>query len=372
MAEQPIRLLLQNPILAPYRIQVVEALNRLPNLDLTLTYGKAQEGSALQSIMDPPGIKVRPLTNTWIGNPHKLNIQLDLLNVLKTGTYDAVILGMDPRHPVNFLAANWAQKNGIAVIWWGHGIRPGGRFENLYKKMALQGDSVILYTEPAKEQFAQLGVPPEKMFVAWNSIDTTTIAKLSKPFTADRNAFLYVGRLIPEKKPQLLVQGFAKAVKEKGLNATLIVLGEGPEREPVARLANELGVGDQTEVLGATYDETVLAEYFNRAYVSVSPGYVGLSAIHCLAYGVPMLAADDEPHSPEIVAVHDQENSLFFKADNAEDLANQLVYMRQNPDKMTGFSNNAKDYIADNFSAEQMAQHMYDAVDYAVRQLQQS
>lgn len=372
MAQANIRLLLQNPILAPYRLQVVEALNNLPNLDLTLTYGEAQEGSALQSVMNPPGIKVKPMKNHWIGNPHKLNMQLDLLKVIKSKPYDAVILGMDPRHPVNFQAAKWAQKNGIAVIWWGHGIRPRGRFQKLYQKMAMRGDSVILYTEPAKEQFEQLGVPAEKMFVAWNSIDTTKIATLSTPYTKDRNVVLYVGRLIPEKKPRLLVQAFAKAVKEKGLDATLVVLGEGPEREPVAQLAQDLGIADRTEVLGATYEEEKLAAHFNRAFVSVSPGYVGLSAIHCLAYGVPMLAADDEPHSPEIVAVHDQENSLFFKANDVEDLANQLVYMHQNPDKMTGFSNSAKTYIAENFSAEGMAKNMMDAVEYAVNKVRKS
>jgi len=59
----------------------------------------------------------------------------------------------------------------------------------------------------------------------------------------------------------------------------------------------------------------------------VSPGYVGLSLIQSLGFGVPMLIARDEPHAPEVEAAVEGENSFMFESDSVSALAELLVTM---------------------------------------------
>ena len=59
----------------------------------------------------------------------------------------------------------------------------------------------------------------------------------------------------------------------------------------------------------------------------VAPGYVGLSLIQSLGYGIPMLIARDEPHSPEIEALAEGENGSLFASDSPDSLAGALVEM---------------------------------------------
>ena len=84
--------------------------------------------------------------------------------------------------------------------------------------------------------------------------------------------------------------------------------GEGPERASLEKLASELGISDATTFTGAIYDQKSLAPWFNDAWASVSPGALGLSAVHSLAFGVPMVVARDEGHGPEISTIRDGEN----------------------------------------------------------------
>src|SRR5581483_7439328 len=145
------------------------------------------------------------------------------------------------------------------------------------------------------------GVPKNKIFVAWNSIDIDEIDSLVQhlPMTR-RNRVLFIGRLIPEKKPGLLIEAFANASSRLSSDIVLTLVGDGPERTNLERLVRQFNIDDRVEFVGSTYNQDQLAPYFNTSWISVSPGYIGLSAIHSMAFGVPMLVADKEPHSPEI------------------------------------------------------------------------
>jgi hypothetical protein len=64
----------------------------------------------------------------------------------------------------------------------------------------------------------------------------------------------------------------------------------------------------------------------------MSPGYVGLSITQSLSYGVPMIVARDEPHSPEIEAMRERFNAITVASDDAEALAGVMVEMASDRD----------------------------------------
>jgi len=143
---------------------------------------------------------------------------------------------------------------------------------------------------------------------------------------------IYVGRLVAAKKVGHLLDGFVTAVRENLLpsRSRLIFVGDGPERNTLAVQAGAAGLAERVIFAGHISDIAKLREWYSTALVAVSPGYVGLSATQAFSFGVPMLVADGERHSPEIELCQLGENTVFFRADDPSSLAEALgVVMRE-------------------------------------------
>jgi len=214
----------------------------------------------------------------------------------------------------------------------------------------------------------ELGVPASKLFVAWNSIDTEEIERLIEPRPfAKRQRILCISRLIAEKKVNLLVNAFHKATAVLPPTIRLTIIGDGPERANLEKLVEMHSLGSRVEFVGSVYEQTKLAPYFNDSVVSVSPGYIGLSAIHSMAYGVPMLVADHEPHSPEVAAIEDKVNAQYFSANNVDELAKQLLDFVREPQTAEKMGQAAFRKIQEGFSVEAMVRSFEQAVAYVHR-----
>ncbi|MDX2177260.1 MAG: glycosyltransferase [Candidatus Sumerlaeia bacterium] len=101
----------------------------------------------------------------------------------------------------------------------------------------------------------------------------------------------FVGRLRYYKGLQFAVAALPRLPKVQ-----LLVIGDGPEREPLGRLAAELGVADRVHFLGTLSDEDVVA-HLQAADLFVLPSHLpseayGLSQIEALACGTPVVCCD--------------------------------------------------------------------------------
>jgi glycosyltransferase involved in cell wall biosynthesis len=101
---------------------------------------------------------------------------------------------------------------------------------------------------------------------------------------------LTVGRLDGWKRPDLPLRALAHAPA-----ARLVVVGTGPERERLARLARDLDVADRVRWIADADDEVLLELYAGARLVVVAPegedlGYVPLEAF---LSGKPVLTTDD-------------------------------------------------------------------------------
>jgi acetyltransferase-like isoleucine patch superfamily enzyme len=176
--------------------------------------------------------------------------------------------------------------------------------------------------------------------------------------------FIYVGRLVKEKKPDLLIRAFQLAQKRLGLTCNLIIVGDGPERAKLEQLAKPLG--DRIQFMGHIADWEQLRDFYAKSIASVSPGYVGLSITQSFSFGVPMIIARNEPHAPEIEAATIGENSLFFEEGNAQDLADKLVETwKSRADWQLKGPAIAAD-CAERYSAEVMASRLIESAGFAV------
>ncbi len=367
---EPIPVLIGQQILPPYRLALMQALTASSKIKMTIAYGEALPGSALDSLREPPKVNRLTVHNHFWKKTDKMVYQTGLMRQIRTGKYRVMVAEYNPRVLTNLAACLYAKSLGMQFIWWGHGIRPrtSPKLIPLYQKMASLADAMILYSGPGADQLAELGVPREKMFVAWNAIDIDDINAHAQAWEATtRTRVLYIGRLIAEKKIDLLIRAFALALPKLPPEAKLTLVGEGPERQHLEDVVKELKIESKVEFAGSMYGQADLAPYFNTSWVSVSPGYIGLSAIHSLGYGVPMLVADKEPHSPEIAAIEDGVNAQYFTANDPQALADGLVRMASQPGKLAEMSQAGRLRVQQQFSIPAMVQAFEQAVAYACR-----
>jgi glycosyltransferase involved in cell wall biosynthesis len=359
------RVLVVQRILPPYRLPFFRRLAASSQMSLTIAYGEAAVGSALESVTPPSDLAVVRLGNLY-GGSRELGVwQQGMLSLLKSNLYDVVIAEFNPRIVSNVLGCFWRQRLPLQWIWWGHGISPQSNAISIRLRVWLSrlADALIFYEATQQAKFVSWGVAQEKTFVANNSIDTEDIDPLVEARPChERHRILYIGRLIPQKKIALLIHGFAHALSSLPPETKLTLVGDGTEREALERLVHELNIGERVEFVGAVYQQTQLAPLFNSAWVSVSPGYIGLSAIHSLAYGVPLLVAKGEPHSPEQAALEEGTNSVFFPSDDVTALGKQLVSLANDSVRWNAMAVAARQKIQASFSLSAMVRTFEQAV----------
>jgi glycosyltransferase involved in cell wall biosynthesis len=128
----------------------------------------------------------------------------------------------------------------------------------------------------------------------------------------------FAGRLTRQKELDVALRALAET---PGL--TLVVLGDGPEREPLTRLAGELGVDGRVRFLGSGGRDDVLRLFRGVDAAVLSSGWENLphTVVEALAVGTPVVATA-VGGVPEIVK--DGENGLLVPPGSPAALAAAL------------------------------------------------
>jgi glycosyltransferase involved in cell wall biosynthesis len=108
------------------------------------------------------------------------------------------------------------------------------------------------------------GVPPAAVHVSWQGVDLDKVK--SRSFDKQRHRVVTAGRLIGEKGVDDVIRAFARIAVDYP-DATLVVLGDGPDRRRLERLAGTLGVAHAVTFRGhvahdAVFEELARAEVF--------------------------------------------------------------------------------------------------------------
>lgn len=189
--------------------------------------------------------------------------------------------------------------------------RPRNAAKGLLKSLFFsQCDSVLAYGARSKEYVTSLGVPVEKVF------DGCQAAALPHDYSPEQAVsrrkhaaggrespiILYVGRLSEEKGIEDLLHAFVK-VRESFPKAELRLIGDGPQKADIVRLAKQLGIDPGRTVLGSRVSSELFEEY-SRASVTVLPSHSepwGLVVNEALSYGCPVVATSVCGCVPELV-----------------------------------------------------------------------
>lgn len=233
-----------------------------------------------------------------------LCIQLGLLHWLKSFNPDVLIVEANPRYLRTPAALRWMRRRGRTVIGWGLGAPPlSGPLAGLRRQRRLrficQFDSLITYSQTGAVEYAQLGFPQERIFVAVNAVTPAPAHPLpARPIPASdqRGRVLFVGRMQARKQVDNLLRACAELPDT--LQPDVVIVGDGPDRERLQTLADQ--IYPRTVFTGALYGAD-LAEQFISADLFVLPGTGGLAIQQAMSYGLPVIAAEADGTQADLV-----------------------------------------------------------------------
>jgi glycosyltransferase involved in cell wall biosynthesis len=190
-----------------------------------------------------------------------------------------------------------AQGLSIPTLGTAHGFTGGARknrlFEWLQRRSHARMDRSVAVSGPIAERLAQAGVARSRLRVirnAWaapGAFLAREEARKRLGIAPSATVVGWVGRITPEKGPDVAVEALARARQD----ITLSVLGAG-RLEPVLRdRANELGIGARIRWHGIVADAWQYFRAFDAWCLSSHTEGTPISLLEAMAAGVPVIAS---------------------------------------------------------------------------------
>lgn len=186
----------------------------------------------------------------------------------------------------------FARRLGVPVVLHQHHLEP--RWRRLEAAIVRRADAVITVSEHSRAELVALGVPARAVHVVPDGLDPPAAVAPAEDAWPEGTGLrlLHVGRLEPRKRPEVAVQTLALLVRD-GLDASLVLAGDGPMAAELARLACSLGLEDRIRLEGRVSEARKWALYDAAAlllFPSELEGF-GIVAAEAHARGLPVVAA---------------------------------------------------------------------------------
>ncbi len=172
--------------------------------------------------------------------------------------------------------------------------------------------------------------------------------------TPEPFAFLYVGRMHPEKNPRFFVEQLGRLAKHHDRAWVAHMVGDGAQRQELETLAHELGIGERMHWHGRVPAEE-LPQRFRDAHCLVLPSfYEGLSstALEAMASGLPVVASKVVGN---VDLITDGENGLLLPLDDLDAWEQGFLGMIDHVDRVRTMGANARQLVLERYTWEAAA-----------------
>ena len=374
------RIAICQPMVPAYRVPLFERIGSLPGVHLTVYGDRGGEGSLNAAISDANAYEFSAAPVQVL--PLGLRLQLDALRAVRERP-DLLIAQWDVRYLNTFPLVAAAKLYRVPVVLWGHGYsqRPRWVTDAVRNACGRLADGVLLYTSTvAAKLVAESKFSRERVFVAQNALDQTSIQSARREWTANNQGLaefqrergldptrtlLFVSRLEPTNRVDLLLEAAARLSKRfDGLR--LVVVGDGSARAGLERRAEELGIRGDVHFVGALYDERELAPWMLSSTVFCYPTNIGLSLLHAFGYGLPVItSANRTLQNPEIEALQPNHNGLEYLDGDVDDLVQQCARLLAAPELRARLGRNALETVLRDYSIEHMVNGFEAVIEWA-------
>lgn len=312
-------------VIPHYRKSFFDALGKACTGGLSIFSGSPRPVESIKPVDEMDHSQITQGKNLHIfGGRLYICIQLGLMNWLTTWDPDVLVVEANPRYLHTPCAIRWMRTRGRPVIGWGLGAPPiSGPLASLRsqsrKKFIQRFDTMITYSKAGASEYANLGFPKERIFVAPNAVTpppTHPLPDRPNPEEVQKVQVLFVGRLQERKKLDNLM--IACSQLPEALQPKVVIVGDGPDRLRLTKIAEKFYPG--IIFTGALYGEN-LAKQFRLADLFVLPGTGGLAIQQAMSYGLPVIAAQADGTQADLLR---EANGWQIPADDITALKNTL------------------------------------------------
>lgn len=257
-------------------------------------------------------------------------IQPKSVKIALTGNFDAIIYLGNPNFLTSWVACAITKLRKRKLCFWTHGWLKKERplkslIRNLYYKNA---DIILTYNNRSAAQAKQFGFSGTRnIHPIYNSLDLSKSNEVYNIISNEKQSpsipiFSCVARITKNCRFDQLIKA-SKILSERGIENKIELIGAGPELNKIEELAAELKVNLVAH--GECYDENTIGKLIYRSIATVCPGKIGLSAIHSLSYGTPVITHDNlDRQMPEHEAILEGRTGSLFKENDIHSLAEAM------------------------------------------------
>jgi glycosyltransferase involved in cell wall biosynthesis len=335
-------------VLSHYRRRIYElmAWQCEPSPEYTI-HADLPKAGRLKSI-DPEWAK-KPVSEGGLGWSRLKNVSLlgtpfywqrGALGPAVSRKYDTVIFLGTAYCISTWVGAVLARMRGKRVLMWSHGFtrKERGLKGWIRTRLYKLAHGMLLYGNWARNIMIEKGFDPKTLYVVFNSLDydkqLAMRESISEQDRREKRAELFanpdwpvvffIGRLTPQKKLTMILDA-ADRLRKQGTDLNVLIIGDGPARGELEEHVRENALGDRVVFYGACHSEDELAPLISAADLCVSPGEVGLTAMHSLVYGTPVVTHDNpEKQMPEFEAIIDGRSGKFYPEGSVTGLAETI------------------------------------------------
>jgi glycosyltransferase involved in cell wall biosynthesis len=249
-------------------------------------------------------------------------------------------------------------------------------YRKIYRRSVLKFiDAMCCNGIQSVEYTRSLGMPPFKITMPNMAADTQGLELASSAVTPEEKAetqrswnarglvYLYVGNLIPRKGLQYLLEAWAMMEQAYGDEATLVLVGQGPEKAALERQADSLALRNVRFAGAVDYDS--LSRCYASADVFVIPTLEdnwSLVVPEAMACGLPVLCSKYNGCWPELV--HPDRNGWIFDPLNGNDLFYCMERCLKNKSRLLDMGRNSREIVT-GFTPDIAVKSILKAVDIA-------
>ena len=359
----PVKTLVVYQHLPHYRLGVFKALEQDDRLACAFAAGASSHDGSIPTIDFDRLARVHALENHWF---RRFLWQSGLLKALRRDRPEVVVFLGDFAFVSTWVAAALMRLCGVGVLFWTIGWHKPESGLRRRARLAFYrlSHGLLLYGETGQAIGTQMGFPRPRTAVVYNSSssslhDVTSseaeharfVSMLPPPGTEVITAVL---RLNPVKRLDLLVHVAAR-LAERGRPVSVLIVGDGPEREHLSALARRLGVA--LHLPGAAYSAQTLQATYDRTSVTVIPAAAGLSVLQSLDHGRPVVTHDDAyGQMPEFEAIRPGVNGSLYRRDDVDAMADEItVWLDRSASKRSETGRACRESLARDWCPEAQA-----------------
>lgn len=294
---------LQQRVLPSYRIPFFQTLAARIDGGLSLFAGDPRPSEAINTASSLDSVDLTKADNKHLlGGQFYLLKQNNLIEWLEKAEPDTLIVEANPRYISTMQAVEWMHSRSRKVLGWGLGAPhlsgPLSGFREKRRRQFLSKlDGVISYSEKGAEEYKELGIPAEKVFVAHNAAVAPPETPPSPKPTKKNGALsiLFIGRLQLRKKLDNLFSACAQLDDKP----EVVIVGDGPDRRQFEMTASR--IYPKAVFVGMKYGDE-LKKYYEDADLFVLPGTGGLAVQEAMANEMPVVVAKGDGTQDDLVS----------------------------------------------------------------------